>query len=369
MARKVDTHETASQRSRQSGLRFFRRLILITVAACIICGAGLAYLWFWLERYEAHSVNGAIQAYFDLVDNEKWDRIYDIDIQYFEELNSRADYIEFLKSVYGERDTKEMKYSFVSTNGVSEYYDVHYDYYVMASLELKREDIYSPYHVKTVGYSYPAIFEVLAEDARFTVNGTEITDFYYHEDDAIASAFEGYALDYRIPTVKKYFINSLVAEPIVRGIDKDVIAVKDRTSDSYFIGHTADSEQASEFAQNMYDTAVAYAKFVTRDGSFYNLSPHLLQGTELYNNIASFDNSWVTDHDSIEFDDVHVYDLIPIGENAFIGTITFDYKLIASDVSGTYKNSYQMFFIKNGQGYWKMVDMAIISDDVNVDIG
>ncbi len=369
MAREIRTKRTELQsEQRRRAVKFFRRLLLFFIGLCIICGTGLAYLWSWLERYEQNSVNGAIQAYFRKIDDEEWDELYYDDIEHFTELNSREAYTEYLKSVYSDRDTSEMKYSFTYTDGVSEYYDIHYDYYVMAALELRRDDTSSPYHVRTVGSSRPATFEVLDESCGFTINNVPITDAYAHEDGVIASAFEGYSLDYRIPEVRRYFISSLVGDPVLKGDRADVICVRDQRSDTYYIGKTAGSEAAEIFTANIYDTAVAYCKYITRDGSFGTLSQHLLQGTDFYRNIATFDTSWTSRHDSIEFDNVNIYDLIPVGENAFIGTITFDYIVKASDVQGTYTNSYQMFFIKNGQGYWKLVDMAIISDDVNVDI-
>ena len=161
----------------------------------------------------------------------------------------------------------------------------------------------------------------------------------------IPAAFDGYELAYRIPEVTRYPISSLVGTPDVKPASADTAVVRDYTSQSYYIGRKPTSEQGDEFAENMYDTAVAYCKFVTRDGTRYSITSRLYPGTNFYDFVSTFDNSWVTDHDSIQFENVKVYDLLPFGDTAFIGTISFDYKLIADDVTGTYSQAYQMFFV------------------------
>ncbi|MBR2845418.1 MAG: hypothetical protein IKF00_09440 [Solobacterium sp.] len=365
MAREVRTGKGSA---RQNAVRFYKHLTTVWFSLVIICGAALGYLWFWLERYEEHSINGAISAYFRLVDNEEWDEIYNQDCRHFTELNSRETYIEYLKSIYTGRKTSEMKYSFTDTDGISEYYNIHYDNYVMAALELRRTDDSDVWHVRTIGSTTPFDFDVLDDSLVFTINSVPVESSYYHVEGQIPAAFDGYELAYRIPEVTRYPISSLVGTPDVKPASADTAVVRDYTSQSYYIGRKPTSEQGDEFAENMYDTAVAYCKFVTRDGTRYSITSRLYPGTNFYDFVSTFDNSWVTDHDSIQFENVKVYDLLPFGDTAFIGTISFDYKLIADDVTGTYSQAYQMFFVKNGQNYWKLLNMAIISDSVDVDV-
>ena len=54
---------------------------------------------------------------------------------------------------------------------------------------------------------------------------------------------------------------------------------------------------------------------------------------------------------------------IHIGENAFIGSISFDYIVSATDVTKTYSSSYQLFFVKNSYGKWRMTNLCILSDN------
>ena len=54
---------------------------------------------------------------------------------------------------------------------------------------------------------------------------------------------------------------------------------------------------------------------------------------------------------------------MPIGENAFIGSISFDYIVSATDVTKTYSSSYQLFFVKNSYGKWRMTNLCILSDN------
>ena len=74
----------------------------------------------------------------------------------------------------------------------------------------------------------------------------------------------------------------------------------------------------------------------------------------------SFDNQWFTTHETISYQNIEISDVLPIGENAFIGSIKFDYVVTATNVSQTYSNFYQMYFVKDKNDEWKCINIYTV---------
>ena len=113
------------------------------------------------------------------------------------------------------------------------------------------------------------------------------------------------------------------------------------------------------------DTAMAYCQYITEDGTLYELKQHLLPGTVFYDAISSFDNQWFTTHESIDYQNMQIHDVMALGDDAFMGSISFDYVVTATNVQQTYSNFYQMFFIKDRNGDWKCINIYTVSLDEN----
>lgn len=354
--------KTSSYQKRlQVGRRFYRRLFKFFMATLIISGAALGYLWFWLSRYEARSENGAMTRYMEKVGNHEWHEIYEENVKYFKEMNDENTYTRYLIWLYSDSNVSGMTFSYAGGDEVNKYYDVYYQQEKLCALELTKPEGSSSWHVRTISQSREYTFDVLDEIA-FSINGHDIDETYTHQDGHIPYGFEAVEASTRLPRVTRYTIEGFIDAPTIQLKDDNDIAVRDYTGNHIYIGHKPNAEELALFEKEIQDTAFAYSKYISKDGTFYDLNQHLYPNTDFYYAISGFNPQWFTDHDAIEFQNVNIYDVIPIGDTAFVGTISYDYAILASDTSRIESCTYQLFFIKNSQGQYKLTNLVIISD-------
>ena len=365
MGREVDVKlkpKRAYSEQLKSGARFYSALLHLFIAVILIGSIACGYLYWWLYRYEKQSINGALTQYVKDVTDRNWDKVYYDDSRYFTELNTKENVIDFLFYVYGDKKPGGMTFSWMDSDGTNEYYDCYYRQSYISTLEVTKPEGSNVWKVRTLIGSNNYEFDLL-EGSTFRINEIPITTSYTHEDNHIPAAYEGYELDDRLPAVSRYFINNLVGTPAIETERDTDIAVRDESTFRYYIGPKPTPEQYSDFANEISDTAMAYAEYITEDGTLYDLTKHLLPGTVFYDAVRSFDNQWFTTHESIEYQNIELKGILPLGDNAFIGSISFDYVVTATNVSQTYSHAYQMYFIKDDAGEWKCINIYTISSD------
>lgn len=356
------TKKTYKERS-QAGKEFYFFLLKLFLSAAIILGAGLGYLWFWLDRYEKQSQQGAISNYFELVGNHDWDTLYEMDTNNFVELNSKDAIATYLFGLYGGKNHWGFTTSYTWSSDTSDFFYVYYEKERIAQLEVTKPEDSEVWVVRTYNPTGTYYFEDLSP-AGFSINHHEINDNFFPQSEPCPIGFQELEMEEGYyPSVKRYTISSFVEEPSITLNDPNNMVVFDSLRNTYYIGPNPTSEQEEEFRKEIEETSLDYAKYITKDGSFYALNQHLYPNTTFYNNIRGFDNQWFSDHSSISFDHFEIYDVMPMGENAFIGTASFDYTVQATAVSQTYSNTYQLFFIKNSQGNWKLLDLITLNEE------
>ena len=346
----------------RSGERYYMNLLRVFISLVIVLSIGCGYLYGWLYYYEKHSINGALTQYVKDVTDRKWDKVYREDSRYFTELNTKEAVTDFLFYVYGDKKPGGMTFSFANKDEKYQYYDCYYRQSYIATLQIVKPENSSVWKVRTLIGSNNYDVETI-NDSTFRINDIPITTDYDHDAEQVPGPYKGYELDDRLPKVTRYYIGNIVGTPAIVPENENNIVVRDHTASRYLIGPKPDAEQRSDFATAINDTAMAYCKYITEDGTLYDLKQHLLPGTVFYDAISSFNNQWFTTHESIEFKNVEIFDLLPIGENAFMGSISFDYVVTATNVQQTYSNNYQMFFIKDSSGDWKCINIYTVSND------
>jgi hypothetical protein len=342
------------------GAAFYSRLLKVFLITVLVCGCGLGYLWFWLARYESRSANGAMTDYMKLVAAQEWDKIYDEDIQYFAELNSREAYTAYLASTYNDSYVKDATFTKSGMDATgSVFYDVDMYSYKIAELELKKPDGSNSWKVRTISNDTSYDFDLLDPSIAFSINDVAINGNYDSTDGNAIAAFSELGLG-TLPTTTRYSITGLISAPNVSVTDADKYeAVRIAQGTQYLIGAKPTDDQYAEMSQAIQDAAFAYCKYITKDGTFYALTQLLYPGTTFYTQMTGFDNQWFSSHNSIDFQNIQVYDVLPVGDSAFIGSISFDYIIKASDLTQTKSVYYQTYFIKNKAGKWKMTNLVL----------
>ncbi len=358
---KVKNKRAYSEQLR-SGERYYMNLLRVFLSLVIVFSIGCVYLYFWLYYYERHSINGALTQYVKDVTDRKWDKVYREDRRYFTELNTKEAVTDFLFYVYGDKKPGGMTFSFANKDETYQYYDCYYRQSYIATLQIVKPENSRVWKVRTLIGSNNYEVETL-NSSTFRINDIPITPDYKHEDNLVPGAYAGYELDDKLPRVSNYFIGNIVGTPAIVPENENNIVIRDYTASRFMIGQKPDTSQRSEFAAAINDTAMAYCKYITEDGTLYDLKQHLLPGTVFYDAISSFNNQWFTTHESIDFQNIDIFDILPVGDNAFIGSIRFDYVVTATNVSQTYSNHYQMFFIRDNNNDWKCINIYTVSTD------
>ena len=348
----------------RSGASFYSGLLRTLIAAVIIGTITCGYLWYWLYRYEKQSINGALTQYMTDIYNRNWDKVYYDDTRYFQELNSKDAVTQYLLYIVTGSEFKPGGCTFVwiESSGGNEYYDVYYRQNKICALEATKPENSKVWKVRALIGALEYEFDTL-DDSTFRINDIPITYANSHASDQVPGGFENYGLDDKLPAVTKYYVRNLIGDPPVQPEKEDDIAVRDHSAYRYYIGLKPTAEQYSEYAGEINDTAMAYCQYITEDGTLYDLKQHLLPGTSFYDAVNSFDNQWFTTHENISYQNIEISDVLPIGENAFIGSIKFDYVVTATNVSQTYSNFYQMYFVKDKNDEWKCINIYTVSDN------
>lgn len=344
--------------------RFYARLLRIFLVTVILCAAGLGYEYFWLARYERQSVVGAMNRYMKNVANHNWDEIYRTDSTYFTEVNTKDNLITYLIYTYGNNHANGYTYSLVEeTDTGMRYYDAYYLSSKVSTLETYKPEGSSTWKVRTMVSAGAYTFDAL-NDASFRINDVPISPTSFaNEANHIPLAFEELKTGDTFPSVTRYTVENLVRAPDpVPEDSENNMAVRDYSGNHYYIGPKPSADQYSEFAQNIEDTAMAYSRYITKDGTFYDLRRHLYPNTEFYYAIMSLDNQYFSSHDSIDFQDISISEVMPLGEDAFVGTIAYNVVVTAGDNVKTYASTYQIFFVRNNDS-WQATNIVTISDE------
>ncbi|MCR5228528.1 MAG: hypothetical protein K6D03_00210 [Solobacterium sp.] len=348
------------------GRRFYRKLFKVFLATVIICATALAYMYFWLYRYEKRSVTGAMRQYFTDVENHNWDKLYETDTEYFVEFNTKESFTKFLTYMYDGIKAGGMTFTWMDGTDTEKYYDAYYQQTKRGTLECIKPDNSQAWIVHSLISGKTYQFDVIG-NTTFAINNIKVTSQYAKEN-GIPAVFEDSGFESLMPSVNRYEIPNFIDAPEIQLSDPGYIAVRDYSGNRFYIGPRTDNELFTEYAKEIEATAVAYCKYITEDGYLYDLRQHLVEGTDFDTAIRSFDNGWFSNHDSIEFQNMVIDNVISLGDDAFIGEISFDYVVTAGTNVKTYSSAYQMYFVRQ-RNKWKTINIYTISDTASEENG
>ena len=355
--------QTARQKQIQIGEKFYHYLLRIVIVTIGICAVGLGYLYMWLARYEKRSINGAMTNYMYAVQDRKWDQIYEEDKTYFTELNSKESVASYLLTQYANVKAGGVTFAWVETNTDTgmRYYDVYFQREKVGTLECVKPEGSEVWKVRTVVSGGTYTVDVL-DNASFTVNGYTLPETSHGESGHIPLFAEGMGIDNLMPETTRYTIENMITPPeLVVSSNSDVI-IRDYTANHYYIGPKPTADQIEVFSTEIQDTAEMYSKFISQDVSLWQLLQYLYPDTEFYTAMKGFNNQYFDYHSGVEFNNLEVSEIIPFGDYAFMGTISFDFRVIGYDKERTSKTKYQIHFVKDGD-IWLATNIITVTED------
>ncbi len=339
------------------GNDFLINLLKVFLITNIICLSASAYIYLRLVRYENSTPEGSIRNYLSLVSDKKYHEIYEESKLVFPQFNTEEIYVNYLKELYNDKDLKNITLSKES------YSDSKFLYYKIndlknnniANVQLKKDG--DLYHVRTLTSIWNFDFDVV-DNLEFSINDVKVEDEYITEKDVHTKAYSGMDNQKNIAQVKRYHLDNFVNIPEVTALNDKATVVKDVIQDQFYVGYKPTADVKEEYESMLLDLAQTYSKYITEDEKFYNLRKLLHKDTEFFKNISSFNNGWFSPHNSVDFKNIEIYDIVVLNENSFIGSVKYDYEVIANHKVQTYPTIYQMFFVKEN-GNWLCTNLLL----------
>lgn len=340
-------------------LSFYKGLGQTFLVLIAISSFFLGLLWIGLNYYESTTPNGALIHYVDQLEQKQYDAIYEESKKVYAQYNEKDTYTEYLESFYGNLDLSKAtfeKQNYTSTE--FQYYDMIIDGTPIATIEIKKDADKNKWNARTLTKVHSYKIDSPTTDLQMVVNDNLIGSDRIVARDTPSVAYSNLKNQEDAPLVTQYFIDNLIGDPIIDVQNNEYILVKDAILDQYYAGPVIDAETLSEYEALIEKVATTYCMYITEDETFNNLRKLLYTKTEFYDAIRSFNNAYFSTHDSIEFKNMNVFDVVEIGEDGFIGSVSFDYIVYVGERSQTYSSTYQLTFLKVN-GKWLLSNLAI----------
>lgn len=155
------------------------------------------------------------------------------------------------------------------------------------------------------------------------------------------------------PTLECYTVSNYIDIPNIKVIYKEKdckLIIKDREIDAVL---DLSNSEKTELKEVLLNTAKLYARYITNDAKFSELSSFLYKDTEFYKEVRNFFNDWYA-HDDYEFRDVEILGVNQVAENAFYGEVSFNYILKKGKKEFPFPSKYQIYFIKSSD-FWEAI--------------
>ena len=333
-------------------------LSLVAILTVVVWGL-LDTLWNNMEEYEANSEIGAVTEYFQHLANDDYESILQTSGFVFNEKNSREDYIQYLKDIFGS-DFSDLRFAGRDGDVAGEkVYRIYSGNTPLGSVRL----------IPTEGQkrNWNAVAEVKYADpmtvtapsfVQVSANGKILTP-----DIGLTAPHEDFVkLDQKIqvPTKETYTLKEYLYAPQLSAVAPDGTECVKTVAEDGMVSFTvpvAEKDKAT-FEGLMTDFSKLYANYITKDATFKMLKPKMLQGTEFYESVRTFYNGWYIDHTRYEFRDMEISNIIRPDENTFVGDIKFDYLIFRGTKEYKYPSAYRLSFCYS-DGQWLLADLKI----------
>lgn len=353
------------RRKTTKGTIAFRIIFGVFSALLIVFIAfSLHILWNFLEAYEKSQPEIAVNALIKQINRDKSSFFDNININpnEFEDKSAAKIYLDELakgKITYS-RNGKE-------SSEAATVYDIKTDGKKIAGAVVKLSDKslgyglyeYEVYDIEFVNVELPTVsYSVTAPNTAIVMcNGKEVPVKYITE---IGTAYDdtknflGYA-EGMFPYNVTYTIDGFIGEPEFTA--KDKYGNELSQTDGKFSLAKIKNEELSNIALEF---SKAYSRYIMDDGELDEAAKYLAPNTNIYRNLADYNNYWCRTHYGYDFLDVNAEDPLFYNENAAVIHLTYDHVLYNVPDSENFEfhsaADFKIYLVKL-DGKWKVVEM------------
>lgn len=341
---------------------FYRKMVQLFLVLIAIGSFALGLLWIGLSFYESVTPNGAMNHYVQLIKKGDYEEIYEESKKVYLQYNTKDEYTAYLEEFYSDVDLSKVAFAKTQyVDGDYLYYDMVSDGQKIATLEVKKDDTKNKWNVRTLTDARNFRIETQLDDIEMSINDIPIHKDRIKRFDVSANAYANLNDQELAPIVDQYYIDNMIQVPEIAVSNPDYIVVKDAILDYFYAGTKPNTEEMQEYNDLIQKVAKTYCMYITEDEIFANLRKLLYTKTSFYDAIRSFNNSYFSDHDRIEFSEMDVFDVVEIGDDAMMGSVSFDYIVYIDTRSQTYSSTYQLTFLKV-DGKWLVSNLVIAEE-------
>ncbi len=335
-----------------------------SIYALLLLAVAAVALWFfhsYLEKYEAATPNAALDRYLAWVATEDYEAIFES--SNFEEthLNTKAEYIQYLKSLYDNADDLSVRQQVTADESVLRY-SLYSGSVKLSNILLARdpEGDGSSWYVTTEPQYQDAFTLIASDDVRVSVNGTEIHLLQLAGEEIQSEVFPAVEdAEITLPVLRRYTLEGLLNPPTVTALtlngDECIVETKEQTV--RVLSPVTDTEKA-DLETLAIEAATTYAKFVARDASRTKLLEYVHPDSQLDQTIRNFSNVWFNTHEGYDFHDITVSSLSRYASTDFTCIVSFQptYIFEGETVNAAPVN-YCMTFLQT-DGEWKLFSLT-----------
>lgn len=353
MSKRYDRYKRLSKVSKG----FYLKLALVFLSLFTVCSIGLFIEYHLLENYENKQPASALNRYIQRLIDKDFSAIYQEAALVSEQMNDEASFSKYIEDKYRDYDVSTLYTSEDLACAVNDP-NIHC-YNIKADQDYTMQTLYVVQH-DDQWYGYPSLISdattIIVDDPslKISINDVELADTT-QVDDSYYLAFDNIDNTNQLSLYTTYQSYEILEDnPKITVNKSDYDVVKDPLEKNYYIGKLPDSETLQDYETLIENVAKVYCQYITADASLYSLTSLLYPYSEFYDQILGFENIWFSDHDSIEFENITIDNVIELGEDGFIGEINFDYIVTAkatAEQQRVYHSAYQITFIKYYNGY------------------
>lgn len=340
---------------------------IITVASFVIVLAAiwtaLMYLWNYLEAYEGHNPDTAIQEYIAIYKNKDYDAIakscgfkYD----YFNDADAFAAYmtdsfgdLSNAKATRIANDGEKLRYNLkngdklvtvltVTPNGNRNRYGL--EGWAIAATQGGHDGKHSAKVCVPIG-------------AQALIDGKPMSEELLMADSFGVHEYDDLDDEALIPRFATYEVKGLLNVPkIGAAMNGENFAITEKAGTHYALP-APDETQLATIKARVEEIAVKYCLYAIQDIKYAELEPYLVKESSYARAIKDFENKWLTEHtfsyDAVKFGDIIQYD----GDHVVIN-ISFSYHLKLKYSTKDYDVHYKMSLLRQ-EGTWLLAGMKV----------
>lgn len=201
------------------------------------------------------------------------------------------------------------------------------------------------------------------QNVTVTVNGQKLTEEELKDDAQIPQGYRGLGENMPKPLQYLYEVSGLLQEPQVSADAGEGLCCEVRSDPQnprqLTVVVRPDAQQVEELGPYVLNAAKTYARFITQDAAFGELSQYLVKNSKFYDSVRTFYNGWYVTHDSHRFADEKTEEWMWYDQTHLSCRVSFLYTIQKGQRTFEYPSAYEVY-LANTQSGWQVTDMVVL---------